>query len=50
VDTLDALLDCISAHDAEGTRTILDRHLRQVDGTLVPLLTGGTSLPGERVT
>jgi DNA-binding FadR family transcriptional regulator len=42
VDTLSALLDSIAAHDAEGTRRILDRHLRQVDGTLVPLLTGGT--------
>ena len=42
VDTLSALLDAIAAHDAEGTRRILDRHLRQVDGTLVPLLTGGT--------
>jgi GntR family transcriptional repressor for pyruvate dehydrogenase complex len=42
VDTLTALVDAIAAHDADGTRRILDRHLRQVDGTLVPLLTGGT--------
>jgi GntR family transcriptional regulator, transcriptional repressor for pyruvate dehydrogenase complex len=43
VDTLSALLDAIATHDAEETRRILDRHLRQVDGTLVPLLTGGTA-------
>jgi DNA-binding GntR family transcriptional regulator len=43
VDTLSALLDAIAAHDAEEARRILDRHLRQVDGTLVPLLTGGTA-------
>ncbi|MBI5480215.1 MAG: FadR family transcriptional regulator [Deltaproteobacteria bacterium] len=47
VDTLTALLDAIEAHDADGTRRILDRHLRQVDRTLVPLLTGRTPGPRE---
>lgn len=49
VDTLSALIDAVAAHDADGARRILDRHLRQVDGTLVPLLTGGTPSPEERV-
>jgi len=42
LDTLSALVDAIAAHDADGTRRILDRHLRQVDGTLVSLLSGRT--------
>jgi DNA-binding FadR family transcriptional regulator len=49
VETLSALIDAIAAHDGDGARRILDRHLRQVDGTLVPLLTGGRPSPEERV-